>query len=467
VQAYLDRNAEVLTETNRPPRKTVLVTGSSGFIGSRLVNRLLAHRNHDIVCMTRNPSTIEEKFGISGEIIRTVRADAANYGDLLRALEGVDLAFYLIHSMEGSSKDWKRFAERDKIAAQNFARVITQCNVKRIVYLGGLIDEGDGEMSIHMRSRKEVGEILKTSSAQVTIFRAAVILGQGGGSFQMLRYLVERLPIMVCPKWVLTKSQPIAVEDVVEYLAESIDKEETIGKTFDIGGPEVLSYIDMMTRYANYLKKSVNILIIPFLTPRLSSYWIDLITPVRAALARPLIDSLRHEAVVTNDSIRDIIPIELKSFEDAIRTARREEVRKSKNPQNERTSLPLNHKILFVSLLMLATVGSTYYFLDTRSEILQISWLILSGLWYLGVLFSMFFTLKGTRLGAIIAGILGWITLAFWLTDNFYTVFGSPIITSSPPDTLMTIRNFAGVFVAACVVISSHNIFHKMHRYGM
>ena len=174
------------------------------------------------------------------------------------------------------------------------------------------------KLSEHMRSRKEVGEILQQhSSSKVTIFRAAVILGQGGGSFQMLQYLVERLPVMICPRWVLTKCQPIAVGDVVEYLARCIEVKETESKTFDIGGPDVLTYIDMMRKYARLLNKSVKIIIIPFLTPRLSSYWVDLVTPVRASLARPLIDSLKHDATVQDDddgdSIRaaDPYPIEI------------------------------------------------------------------------------------------------------------------------------------------------------------
>jgi uncharacterized protein YbjT (DUF2867 family) len=160
------------------------------------------------------------------------------------------------------------------------------------------------KLSDHMRSRKEVGDILRTSSTRVTIFRAAIILGQGGGSFQMLEYLVKRLPVMVCPKWVLTKSQPISVDDVVEYLVKSIDVKETEGRDFDIGGTEVLTYIEMMKRYAIMLHKSIRI-IIPFLTPRLSSYWVDLITPVKASLARPLIDSLKHEATAKDNTIKN------------------------------------------------------------------------------------------------------------------------------------------------------------------
>jgi uncharacterized protein YbjT (DUF2867 family) len=177
--------------------------------------------------------------------------------------------------------------------------------------LGGLISEENREghsesiLSDHMRSRKEVGDILRMSTAGVTIFRAEVILGHGGGSFQMLEYLVKRLPLMVCPKWVLTKSQPISVDDVVEYLVRSVDVKETEGIDFDIGGTEILTYLQMMKRYAKMLKKHIKIIIIPFLTPRLSSYWVDLITPVNASLARPLIDSLKHEATVRDETIKN------------------------------------------------------------------------------------------------------------------------------------------------------------------
>src|ERR671910_1543208 len=227
---------------------TILVTGCSGFIGSHLVNRLIAKggsKNYRIRCMTRNLKSIEGFFDEKGQDVQYVAADASKCSDLIKAMTGVDIAFYLIHSMEGSSKDWKKFAERDRIAATNFAEAATECNVKRIIYLGGLVPDKNEqlkkqeELSEHMKSRIEVGEILKTSSARVTIFRAAIILGQGGGSFQMLQYLVERLPLMITPRWVLTKSQPIALDDVITYLA-----------------------------------KSIKIIIIPFLTPKLSSYWI-------------------------------------------------------------------------------------------------------------------------------------------------------------------------------------------------
>jgi uncharacterized protein YbjT (DUF2867 family) len=221
--------------------------------------------------MTRNVNSLAGRFDGQIDIIK---ADVSHYSELLKAMAGVEAAFYLIHSMEGSSKEWKKFAERDRIAAENFAKAASECRVKRIIYLGGLSNEKNiAKLSDHMRSRVQVGKILKSSSAKVTIFRAAVILGQGGGSFQMLQYLVERLPIMVCPKWVLTKSQPIAIDDVVSYLIKAIDAPNTEDRAFDIGGPDVMSYLDMMKRYGKMINNSIKIIIIPFLTPRLSSYW--------------------------------------------------------------------------------------------------------------------------------------------------------------------------------------------------
>jgi len=307
----------------------------------------------------------------------------------------------------------------------------------------------------------EVGEILKKSNAAVTIFRAAVILGQGGGSYQMLQYLVERLPLMVCPKWVLTKCQPIAIDDVVEYLVGSIETNETKSKTFDIGGPEILTYMDMMIQYGKTLKKSIKIIIIPYLTPRLSSYWIDLITPVKASLARPLIDSLRHEAIVKDNSIAHIIPLHLKNFQESIKIAKDEQTENGRTIIKERTSSRLNKQILLGSVIVLAIIGFTYYLLDARIEIYEPIWVMLAGLWYFGIAFSIFFIHKGARLGSIIAGIIGWITLTFWLLDNFYLTFASSVL-ASPPGYAMTIRNCIGAAIACLVIASSHNLFHKI-----
>src|SRR5919108_1278019 len=444
-----------------PKPQWILVAGGSGFIGRRLIAKLTESSSSDeIICLTRKPESLH---GVLGDSVKVLKGDISIQSEIERALQGVDVAFYLVHAMEGDSKRWKKFAERDRLAAKNFTRAASHCGVKRIIYLGGLSHGSNDELSEHMRSRKEVGEILSSGSAQVTIFRAAVILGQGGGSFQMLQYLVERLPVMICPKWVLTKCQPIAVDDVVEYLARCISLKETEGKTFDIGGPDVLTYLDMMRKYAKILNKSVRVIIIPFLTPRLSSYWVDLVTPVRASLARPLIDSLKHDATVEDDSIRKVIPIQLKSFEEAIQEARneKEHIRQPNRIIKERSTQEINSKLLMLSLLLMAAIGSTYYILDARPEIYHTNWIVLGILWYLSIAFAIYFLRYGARLGALTAGVLGWLTLAFWLIDNVYIVWGTSVIASSPGETI-TIRNFIGAGVAALVVVTSHNLFHKL-----
>jgi uncharacterized protein YbjT (DUF2867 family) len=445
----------------------ILVTGATGFIGSRIVKRLLATNGHyKVRCMTRNPEIIYELFNLSGNIVEVVKADASNYLELVEALKEVDVAFYLIHSMEGSTKKWQEFSKRDRIAAENFAKAASQTNTKRIIYLSGLIDMKHKDLSEHMQSRKEVGDILRTSKAEVTIFRAAVILGQGGGSFQMLQYLVERLPVMVCPKWVLTKSQPISVDDVVTYLIKSIELEDTSNNDFDIGGPEILTYLDMMKRYSAILNKSLKIVIIPFLTPRLSSYWVDLITPVKASLARPLIDSLKHEAVVHDNEIQKLIPIKLMNFEESIKTAMKEQVRKAKIIKKQKTSDSLNRKILIFSLISLGIIGATYYFLDNKNDLLFTPlWIILAIVWYFGILFALFFVKDGARLGSLVAGIIGWITLIFWGFNNVDLIYDNSI-SLYYPNILVAIRNFIGAIVAGLVIAASHNLFHKLRVLG-
>ena len=198
--------------------------------------------------------------------------------------------------------------------------------------------------------------------------------------------------------------------------------------------------------------------------PRLSSYWVDLITLVKASLARPLIDSLKHEATVKNDTIRKLIPLKLKTFEEAV-AAEVEEDAKRKDKGQQRTHT-LNNKLLIVSLFAMAVIGSTYYMLDARPEVFQTNWLVLSTLWYFSIAFSLFFVFNGARLGAIMSGIIGWITLTLWLADNIYTVSGNSLIATSP-DMTMTIRNFIGAGIAISVVAASHNVYHKIRVHGI
>ena len=448
--------------------KKILVTGVSGFIGTNLLRTLMHKQNtlgypYLIRCITRNKKSMDG-LKVNDKHIEIVEGDLSNYDDCLRALEGVEVAYFLVHSMEGSAKNWKEFSEKERTIAENFMRATTQCNVKRIIYLGGLIHAKDDTKSQHMLSRKIVGEILLKSKTPVTIFRAAVILGSGGSSFEMLRYLVDRLPVMVCPKWVTTKCQPIFIGDVITYLVQSIEIDETTGKEYEIGGPDVISYLEMMKIYAKMVRKSIFIITIPLLTAKVSSYWIELITPVKGSLAKPLVESLEHDSVVEDHSIDEIMPLKLKSFEESIEYCLKEE-NKYKNTSikqmiKERTSFSLNYKVLLVSLVMLLFIGTTYYFLDTRKEFLNPIWIVVAVFWYLSIIISIYFIRYGAKLGALLAGVIGWVTLVFWLMDNYYIIGGNSILFSNP-NTNETWRNMIGILITAFTIISSHNIFNK------
>ena len=432
----------------------ILVTGATGFIGSRLLFSLIK-KGYSVKALSRNPRKNDNN-------LEYVKADLFDQTQLEHALDGIEVAYYLVHSMEGDKNQWKEFAERERIQAQNFLRSATKAGVKRIIYLGGLVNE-DLDLSPHMKSRKEVGEILASGNIPLTQLRASLIIGAGGGSYAMLRYLVERLRIMVCPRWVKSLAQPIAVDDVVEYLVGCMENPKTIGETYDIGGPERLTYEELMRLYSAYLNKNLFVIQIPFLTTRLSSYWVDLITPVKASLARPLIDSLVHDTVVKNDSIRSLIPIPLKSVREAIHIAT-QEMRLNPPPEEikeNRTSFVLNQKLLMISLFSMVAIGTTYYWLDDRSDVYQIGWLAVSGIWFATLIVSIVFVNNKTRLGYVLAGIVSWITLPFWLVDDFYLIFDSSVIARQP-SLEMTIRNLIGVVFTSIAIGASHNVFHKI-----
>ena len=380
-------------------------------------------------------------------------------------MAGIEIVYYLLHSMEGSKNELQEFAQREKIQAQNFLQTATRSGVKRIIYLGCIVNDSL-ELSPHMKSRKNVGDILRSGNIHVTEFRASLIIGSQGGSYAMLRYLVERLHVMVCPSWVKSLAQPIAVDDVVFYLSECLSKPETIDTIFEIGGPDKITYEELMRIYSAYMNKNLFVLQIPFMTTMLSSYWIDFITPVKASFARPLIDSLVHDTIVTDDKITKIIPTRLKSVRESIDIATKEmdSSPPSSKVREEKTGFKINQKLIQISLLALTMIGTSYYWLDDRLDVYQPLWLIGSFFWYVVIFSSLIFIHNKIRLGYFMAGIISWVTLIFWLFDNFYVLFQTSLIASEPSQ-LMTVRNFIGIFFGSLTVASSHNLFHKVLDY--
>lgn len=446
----------------------VLVTGATGFIGSRLIPRLVSD-GFEVVGMSRR--RMDGKGAGSAKGVRYVQADAFDPEGLGRAMRGVDVAYYLIHSMEGGSGTWQKFAEREMLQARNFLEAATRAGVKRIIYLGGLHDAGR-HLSPHMRSRKEVGEVLASGGIPVTELRASLIIGARGSSYEMLQYLVERLSVMVCPSWVKSMAQPIAVGDVIEYLAKCLTADATTGKILEIGGPDRVTYEELMRMYAGRLGRRLFILQIPFLTTRLSSYWVDLVTPVRASLARPLIDSLVHDTVVTDDAMSDIIKIRPKPVRESIDIAIGETRRlAAADRRQEKGTVEAGgggrgagRAAVLVMLVLLGAIGTSYYWLDGRADAYHPLWLSGSALWLAAIVAAAAMVAAGTRLGYLIAGVLSAAAVAFWLVDNAHVALGTPIIAALPSEVVVA-RNFAGATLAAATMAVSHFMFHgKRHR---
>lgn len=300
----------------RDPRP-IAVLGATGYIGARLVPRLLK-AGWRVRAIGRNPAKLCGRPWASQRGVEIVSGDVLERDGLQAALAGCQAAYYLVHSMNPQTAD---FAATDRLAAENMAASSAAAGVERIIYLGGL-GENDPQLSHHLRSRHEVAVILQGGPVPVTVLRAAMIIGSGSASFEILRYLVERLPVMVTPRWVDTPCQPIAVSNVLHYLVGCLDCAGTIGEVFDIGAEEVVSYRQLMRLYAEEARLPRRWIIpVPVLTPRLSSYWIHLVTPVPASLARPLAEGLRNPVLCHDARIRELLPQQLLGCRRAIRMA--------------------------------------------------------------------------------------------------------------------------------------------------
>jgi len=287
----------------------VLVTGATGFVGGRLVPALLA-AGHDVTVLVRDAS----RYDAPGDV-RVVEGDLLEPGSFDAALD-VDAAYYLVHSMRAGAD----FEERDSRAAENFARAASENGVDRVVYLGGLGEDRD-RLSEHLRSRREVERILGEGDYDLTTLRAAILIGDGSASFEMIEQLSSRLPVMVTPKWVETKCQPIFVDDAVEYLVGVLDESETAGETYEIGGPDVLTYRSILIRVGSQRGRAPRIVPVPILSPKLSSLWIGLVTDIPSSVARPLIEGLKNPVVVRDHRIESLIEVDLTPFDEAVRQA--------------------------------------------------------------------------------------------------------------------------------------------------
>ena len=293
-----------MDETTEP--MPVLVTGATGYIGGRLVPRLL-QAGYRVRCFVRDPERLQGRPWL--DQVEVVAGDVLQAETLTAAMVGIRAAYYLIHSMAGG----QGFHERDLVAARNFGAAAAAAGVGRILYMGGLGDP-ETELSEHLRSRQDTGAALREGGVPVTEFRAGVIVGSGSLSFELIRYLIERLPVMICPRWLYTCIQPIGIRNVLEYLIAALETPASIGETIEIGGADVLTYGDMMLGYAKARGLTRRLIPVPVLTPRLSSYWVHLVTPIPAAIAEPLIEGLRNEVVVRDDSAARIFP-EIKPFD--------------------------------------------------------------------------------------------------------------------------------------------------------
>lgn len=295
----------------------ILLTGATGYIGRRLLP-VLVNQGHEVICLVRDRRRFDwDDFSEDFlKKIKVVEGDLEKKETLKDVPENIDVAYYMVHSMTAS---YSGFSEREATCAHNFVELPATRNIKQVIYLSGIVnDEG---LSEHLASRREVEEILSTAPCPITVLRAAIIIGSGSASFEIIRDLVEKLPLMVAPKWLQSRCQPIAIRNVIQYLNECLLRESTFNKTYDIGGPDIMTYEEILQRYAKKRKLKRYIFRVPFLSPKLSSLWLYFVTSTSYPLARNLVDSMKHDVVVEKGDIQIDVPLELYSYEEALEMA--------------------------------------------------------------------------------------------------------------------------------------------------
>lgn len=296
-----------------PNSPVVLLTGASGYVGGRLIP-LLEQQSVTLRCLARNPDNFRPSVKDSTQV---VQGDVLDANSLDKALQGVHTAYYLVHLMSGS----KDFEKEDRQAAENFAAAARKAGVQRIIYLGGLGDDSDPQLSPHLRSRHEVGEILRASGVETIEFRAGMVIGAGSLSYQLMKSLTDQLPVMICPRWLTTPTQPIAVDDVLAYLLAANDLPQEASRVFEIGSPDVTTYGDLIREYARQKGLRRWLIFVPVLTPYLSGLWLALVTPASFEVGRHLIEGLKNPTVVRDKKALDVFPIRPMGVQEAIQQA--------------------------------------------------------------------------------------------------------------------------------------------------
>ncbi len=352
----------------------ILLTGATGYIAKRLLPVLL-DKGHEVVCCVRDKKRFDESKYVSKNL-EVIELDFLEYHTLDVIPQDIDAAYYLIHSMASHGKD---FEDLEKKTAQNFKNRIEETNAQQVVYLSGIVNSD--ELSKHLRSRKQVEQTLKSEKYNLTTLRAGIIVGSGSASFEIIRDLVEKLPIMVAPKWLNTETQPIAIRNVIEFLSGVLGRKDTYNQNFDIGGPEILTYKEMLLKFANVRNLRRRIITIPVMTPRLSSYWLYFVTSTSYRLAVNLVNSMKVRVVCENNQLSEMLDIELISYEEAIRLAF------DKVEQQEVISSwtdALSSNVLEKGISNLIEVPSFGCFKDERRRVVSNNSKVINKIWSIG-----------------------------------------------------------------------------------